>query len=317
MDGWRRAACEVAGVAAREAEPLSRHTTFGIGGPADVWAEVSSEAGLAALLGICQSQQVRAWVMGRGSNLLVSDQGLHGVVVRMAGEMAEVAVEGSRVRAGAGARMDAVVDSCEERGLCGAEFLAGIPGSIGGGLLTNAGAYGRQLSDVVTSVRGLDSGGQVVTLGRDDFSVGYRQPLLPAGFVATEVVLDLVFGRPEPARQVRERRWAKLPSEPSAGSFFRNPDVDEEVAHGYEGTRVQAAAGRVRVPAGWLIERCGLKGRRAGGAMVSERHANFIVNVDRASCADVLELVQVVKAVVEQAAGVRLREEVQLWPGGA
>lgn len=330
MDGWRRAFGEAAGVAARQNEPLARHTTLGIGGPADIWAECGDEAAATTVMGLCRGAGVACRVFGRGSNVLVSDQGLRGVVMRFVGGLGEVVAESGqvtglsggrvaavRVRAGAGASLDAVAAFCEDRGLCGAEFLAGIPGTVGGGLRSNAGAFGRQLSDAVIAVRGVDSEGRVRELGREELSPGYRRPLVPAGLVALSVVLAFLPGRPEPAQAIRERRWERLPSEPSAGSFFRNPEVAEERVQGFEGSRIQVAEGRVRVPAGWLVERCGLKGRRVGDAMVSERHANFIINAGRATCADVLELAEIVKAVVEERTGVRLAEEVELVSGGS
>jgi len=305
----------------RADEPLSRHTTFGIGGPAQYWVEVSSEAELAAVLAVVAVRRMRWWVLGRGSNVLISDQGLPGMVLRLSGELARIEVmveqgEPQRYRAnrvdaggskpvllpadgvlhcGGGAGLDEVATAAEAAGLCGAEFLAGIPGTVGGGLRTNAGAFGRSLSDIVEEVRVMDSDGSSRLLTGAELNRGYRTSVVPEGVIAVRAKLDLVPGVPTPTGEVRSRRREKQPNLPSAGSFFKNP------------------AGE---PAGRLIERCGLKGRRVGAAEVSEKHANFIVNTGGTRFADVYGLAQVVKANVEEQTGILLEEEVQVLPGG-
>lgn len=329
MADWRRDIGDaVARAAVRLDEPLAGHTTFGIGGPADAWVEVPDVDALVGLLRFCRRAGIRWRVLGQGSNVLISDQGLRGVVVRLTGEFGKTALEegsriqgfkGSRVRAldpwspgplepfpvtclaaGAGALLDDVVEASVKAGLRGAEFLAGIPGTVGGGLATNAGAFGRSLSDVVESVVAVDEQGRVSELAGGDLGREYRRPVIREGLVATEVVLRLGPGDAHPAgspaesvSEIRERRRARQPQEPSAGSFYKNPKSE---------------------PAGRIIERCGLKGRRVGGAQVSERHANFIVNTGSARFSDVYELTQVVKAGVEEQAGVLLEEEVQVLP---
>ncbi len=297
MPDWREdTGRALAGAAARaEADvPLAGHTTFRIGGPADLLVEAGDREALGRVLASCRRVGVRCRVLGAGSNVLVSDQGLRGAVVKPVGSLAGIEVAGETVRAGGGARLDGIAVAAAEAGLAGAEFLAGIPGTVGGGLQTNAGAFGRSLSDLVERVTVLDRDGSVRELGTGDIAAGYRQPVVGAGPVVVEVVLRLVRGTPEPVEAVRERRRAKQPGEPSAGSYFKNPE---------------------REPAGALIDRCGLKGRRAGGAQVSEKHANFIINTGGARCADVLELAQVVKATVEEETGILLEEEVQILPG--
>lgn len=278
---------------ARFDEPLARLTTFRIGGPARMLVEVPDRVILARLLVHCANQRIRWMVLGRGSNLLVSSQEFRGVVVRLVGNLAAVRVDGARLSAGAGASFDSVVDAAAEAGLCGVEFLAGIPGTVGGGLLTNAGACGRSIGDAIENLTVIDTAGRIHQLRRTELPSGYRRRLLPDGVVAVEVAFELKAGRPEDAAAVRERRWAKQPGEPSAGSFFRNPASE---------------------PAGRIIDGCGLKGRRIGGAMVSDVHANFIVNSAGASFADVYELSQAVKAVVEETTGIVLEEEVQVVP---
>jgi len=290
---------------------MARHTTFRIGGLADAWVCVRDRQSLGRVLSVCRESGVRTWILGRGSNVLVSDQGLRGVVVCLDGELAEVRGRGTRdggrateLLCGAGAALDAVAEFAEKQGSVGAEFLAGIPGTVGGGLRSNAGAFGRSLGDVAASVIVLDAEGYELTLAGTQLRREYRQPVIEPGLVAVEVMMELTMGNGRRATgesldEIRRQRWTKQPKEPSAGSFFKNPTVGD--GH--------------RVPAGRLIEECGLKGRTIGGAKVSEQHANFLVNTGRARFADVYELVQVIKATVERQTGILLEEEVQYLPG--
>jgi UDP-N-acetylmuramate dehydrogenase len=350
MHDWRTDLGEaVANCAAelRFAEPMARHTTFRIGGLADAWVRVDDRQALARVLWVCRRAGVRTWLLGWGSNVLVSDQGLRGVVVTLGGTLAEMrlerdkGIEGQRDKVtegssehstprsldpsipvsllcGAGASLDEVATYTELQELTGAEFLAGIPGTVGGGLHTNAGAFGRSLGDIVTSVTVLDREGGESRLAGAQIRREYRRPMIEHELVAVEVTVRLekrpgaqgskgTGSEPEPRNpttpepltvaQIRKQRWAKHPTEPSAGSFFRNPEKAGE-----------------RIPAGKLIEQCGLKGRTIGGAKVSEKHANFLVNTGKARFADVYELAQIVKATVEEQTGILLEEEVQYLP---
>jgi UDP-N-acetylmuramate dehydrogenase len=304
MDDWRRGLEQaLAGTDARLrfAEPLCRHTSFRIGGNAEAMVELASEATLARVLCFCQEALLDSYVLGRGTNVLVSDQGLPGLVIRLVGELARLSVAaGHTLVAGAGARLDHVVAAAQEAGLGGVEFLAGIPGAVGGALATNAGAFGWSIGEVILEVSGLDRDGRPWTRTRAELSPRYREPLIDDGLVATRVVFQL--GEPlsgtGTVEEIRSRRSARHPFEPSAGSFFKNPE--------HEGKRI---------PAGRLIEQCGLKGCCVGGARVSEKHANFIVNAGGARCADVYELAQIVKATVEEKTGILLAEEVRILPG--
>ncbi|UCG42616.1 MAG: UDP-N-acetylmuramate dehydrogenase [candidate division WOR-3 bacterium] len=273
--------------------PLAGYTTFGIGGPADMLVTVHDRKALAGVLAACRESGVDWWVLGRGSNVLVSDSGLRGVVVMLGREFGYVKVEDSVLVAGAGAGLDDIAVAAEKAGLRGAEFLAGIPGTVGGGLRTNAGAFDRSLTDVLSKVRVLGRTGRTRTLKKGDFETGYRQPVVDDRLVVIEAELELEPGYPEPVETVRQKRWAKQPQDPSAGSFFRNPESE---------------------PAGSLIDKAGLKGFRVGKAQVSEKHANFIINTGGASFFDVYELAQVVKAKVEEMSGIELEEEVQVLP---
>jgi UDP-N-acetylmuramate dehydrogenase len=340
MHDWRRTLGEaVAGCAAelRFAEPMAQHTTFRIGGLADAWVRADDRQALARVLQVCREAEVRTWLLGRGSNVLVSDQGLRGVVVCLGGRLAEMRLEKdkeaegqgdevtdgsseysiprsldpsipSRLRCGGGAGLDAVATFAEQEGLAGAEFLAGIPGTVGGGLHSNAGAFGRSLGDIVTSVIVLDREGRESVLDGAQLRREYRKPMIDDGLTAVEVTMQLtsecrasnVECRMSP-EDIRKQRWDKHPTEPSAGSFFRNP----------------ATGDGARVAAGKLIEQCGLKGRTIGGARVSDKHANFIVNTGKARFAEVYELAQIIKATVEEQTGILLEEEVQYLPGPA
>ena len=297
MEDWRRdIGAALAGLEAecRPDEPLAGHTTLGIGGPADAWVEVRDRAALEAALGFCRERGVPLTVLGWGSNVLVSDQGLRGVVLRLAGAFEELSADGGRLRVGAGVRMDAIARFAEEQGLAGVGFLAGIPGSVGGGLQTNAGAYERSLADVLVEVELMSRGGEKMTLSGDDLAHGYRSKVVSGDAIAVSVELEPGRGSADPGcDEVLERRRKTQPTEPSAGSFFKNPPGEA---------------------AGELIDRCGLKGLRVGGAAVSKKHANFLVNLGQARCADVRELVQVVKARVEQRTGIMLEEEVETLP---
>ncbi len=295
---------------------MAQHTTFRIGGLADAWVCVRDQQALARVLSVCREVGVPTWLLGKGSNVLVSDQGLRGVVVCLGGEFTRIqGVKDSRIQVsetrplessnpgilsvGAGATLDAVAAFAEREGLAGAEFLAGIPGTVGGGLHSNAGAFGRSLGDVVSGVTVLDPEGNEQVLTGVQLRREYRRRMIEHELVAVEVRMELQPGKPEPAATIREQRWAKHPKEPSAGSFFRNPENGN---------------GR-RVPAGKLIEECGLKGKTIGGAKVSEKHANFLVNTGGARFVDVYQLAQVVKATVEERTGILLEEEVQYLPG--
>lgn len=310
-------------------EPMSAHTTFRIGGPADVWVEAQDRESLARVVVFCSKAGIPWWVLGRGSNVLVSDQGLRGVMIHLGGEFCEISVHGERLAAGGAALLDDIAEACVAAGLCGAEFLAGIPGTVGGGLGTNAGAFGRSLSDVVERVTVMDEKGELAELSGDELSSEYRRPVVKRGLVAVHVLFRLKPGKAESLAEIRARRQARQPAGFSAGSFFRNPirsgtkpqmDTDEHGSSSEPGHRSSVGVNRrtsavtsgIRVPAGQLIDECGLKGRTVGRVQVSERHANFIVNTGGARFCEVYELVQLVKANVEEQTGIVLEEEVQV-----
>ena len=280
----------------RQHEPLAKRTTLRVGGPADVYVEPASEAGLAATLRFCGEQGLPFFVLGRGSNLLVRDGGFRGVVICLAHpEFSRIEVAGGRLRCGAGAKLKAVAGEAKRHDLAGLEFLEGIPGSVGGALRMNAGAMGGWVFDVVESVRGMDFSGQVQEWNRADVVVEYRGcPLFRRHLALGAVLRGQPGDRAEIERRMGEfsrKRWASQPAAPSAGCIFKNPAA---------------------IAAGQLIDELGLKGARVGGAMVSLEHGNFLVTDGTATAADVLALIEIIRAKARSERGIELETEVEI-----
>lgn len=273
---------------------LKDYTTFRIGGPADVLALPRTEAELLKIVSAARLLGAQVFVLGNGSNLLVRDGGVRGVVIALK-HLSEVRTDGVRITAQAGALLPAVAARALKEGLSGLEFASGIPGSLGGAIRMNAGAYGGQMSDVALSARVL-RGGQVVTLSKDELALGYRTSAIRDGDVLIDATLELSRGdKGEIARTMDDlnaRRRDKQPlNYPSAGSTFKRPPGHF---------------------AGALIEVANLKGVSVGGAQVSEKHAGFIVNTGGATAADVLRLISHVQAEVLKSGGVVIETEVHI-----
>ena len=280
----------------RRGEPLARRTTLRVGGPADVFVEPASDADLASVVKFCTGRNVSFFVLGRGSNLLVRDGGFRGVVISLSQpHFSRVEVEGERLLCGAGAKLKDAANSARRAGLGGLEFLEGIPGSVGGALRMNAGAMGGATFDVLESVRFMDRAGNILEKPRAAVPVEYRACRL----FETHIALGAVFkGVPAPLAEIEaklnefnRRRWEVQPALPSAGCTFKNPAA---------------------LPAGKLIDELGLKGTRVGGAMVSMKHGNFIVNDGGASAADVLNLIEIVRRRAKAGRGIDLETEVEI-----
>jgi len=280
----------------RENEPLARRTTLRVGGCADIYVEPASEPELTFILHWCRRQEVPFVVLGRGSNLLVRDGGIRGVVICLAQRsFSRIEVMGYRVHCGAGAKLKQVAMEAKREGVTGLEFLEGIPGTVGGALRMNAGAMGAWTFDVVESIRYMDMEGQAHETSADEVAVEYRSCPLFKDHIALGAVLK---GHPA-AREVVEKRmksfsqkrWDSQPAAPSAGCIFKNPDA---------------------VPAGKLIDELGLKGTRVGGAMVSTEHGNFIINDGGATARDVLELIDIIRARARVQRGIELETEVEI-----
>jgi len=297
----------IAGVRLRLDEPLARYTSMKIGGPADFFIEADSGAALAQVLVALRRHQVPRWLLGNGSNVLISDRGVRGAVIHLAGEFKKIEWrEGGdeiEVAVGAAYAVTQLVRQAARKGYAGLEFAEGIPGSVGGALVMNAGAYGSEFEKVVERVEAVDPDGHALVLTKGQMTFSYRDSHLPAGTVVTRVGLRL--RREEAARvnaKLRElvgKRKSSQPSGfPNSGSMFRNPPGDF---------------------AGRLIEAAGLKGHRVGQAQIAERHANFIVNLGGAKAADVRQLMEAAQSEVRRRFNIELVPEVKFvgeWPAG-
>jgi UDP-N-acetylenolpyruvoylglucosamine reductase len=279
----------------RPEEPLAPRTTWRIGGPARLFAEVEDAPALAALLRWARAERLPAIPLGKGSNVLVPDEGLDAVVFVLSEALAAVSVEAPLVRAGGGASLMSLAVTARNAGLSGTEGLSGIPSSVGGAVRINAGAYGAEIFDLLEEVTLVSRAGALRVVPAASIPHGYRWSALCDGddVVASATLRLRPATREEvDARlaEVRERRKKALPTEPNAGSVFKNPPGDH---------------------AGRLLEACGLKGARVGGAVVSERHANVIVNAGGATAADVRALMARMRGEVRDRLGVDLVPEVE------
>lgn len=277
------------------AEPMTKHTSFHIGGPAELMAQPQSEAELQSLLLKAAEAAVPVTLVGNGSNLLVRDKGIRGLVIKLGSMLRDIKVSGNVLTFGSGVSLAQASKKAAELGLSGMEFAVGIPGSIGGAVYMNAGAYDGEMSKVVKSVRVMDAAGEVSELSAGELDFGYRHSALQGSSkIVTSVTVELTAGDKqaiaEKMADFSNRRITKQPLElPSAGSMFKRPP-------GYF--------------AGTLIDQTGLKGYTVGGAQVSTKHAGFVVNIGGATAADVLQLISDVQAKVFAAHGVHLEPEV-------
>ena len=277
-------------------EPMSRHTTFRVGGPADFFVTPKAKEEVRDVIRICKEAGMPYYIIGNGSNLLVSDAGYRGVIVQIYKEMNEVKVEGDLVKAQAGALLSGIAAKALGAELSGFEFASGIPGTIGGACVMNAGAYGGEMKDVLESVTVLTGEGKIIELGRNELELGYRTSVIAKkGYIVLGAVLKLERGDGEKIKtymdELKEKRVTKQPLEyPSAGSTFKRPE-------GYF--------------AGKLIEDAGLRGFQVGGAQVSEKHCGFVINRNHATAADIMELMRQVQSRVKENSGVDLEPEVK------
>lgn len=277
-------------------EPMSKHTTFRIGGPSDYFVLPKSIEEVKNVTALCKEMKIPFYVLGNGSNLLVSDAGFRGVIIQIYKNMNRIEAEGDVIRAQAGALLSKIAGEALRNELTGFEFASGIPGTLGGAVVMNAGAYGGEMKDVLLEVTVLTGEGEVKVLKKEELDLGYRTSVVSKkGYIALEAVIGLKKGNVEEIRTVmedlKERRTTKQPLEyPSAGSTFKRPE-------GYF--------------AGKLIQDTGLRGFSVGGAQVSEKHCGFVINKDHATAKDVVELMQEVSDRVEAKFGVPLEPEVK------
>ena len=277
---------------------MKDYTTFQIGGPCDILVRPYDEGQVAALIQFCAVNGIRWQVIGNGSNLLAPDGGVSGVVIQIGSNFSYIrkSLKEGELICAAGASLSAAAAFAQKEGLTGLEFAWGIPGNVGGALFMNAGAYGGEMKDIVVSADYVDGMGNARTIGFSEMQFGYRHSVFSdKDWCITKVKMQLRPGDPAEIRRtmenLMERRKSKQPLEyPSAGSVFKRPEGNY---------------------AGALIEQCGLKGRRVGGAQVSEKHAGFIVNLGDASSRDVARLIREIQNTVEEQTGYRLECELR------
>ena len=280
----------------RISEPMNRHTTFRIGGPADYFLLPSTAEEVKKILEICKEKELPYFILGNGSNLLVSDEGYCGVIIQLYRNYGGITVEGTNIRAGAGALLSQIASAAKNASLTGFEFAGGIPGTLGGAVVMNAGAYGGEMKDVLKEVTVMTEQGEIMTIPAEKLEMGYRTSLVKkAGYLVLEAVISLKAGDVEEIKAIMkdltEKRVSKQPLEyPSAGSTFKRPE-------GYF--------------AGKLIMDAGLRGYQVGGAQVSEKHCGFVINKGNATAADVCGLMKDVQKKVQEQFGVTLEPEVK------
>ena len=277
-------------------EPLSGHTSFRIGGPASLLAIPYGEQSLAELLVRIKRQKLIYYILGNGSNLLAQDRGFKGVVIKITKGFKKISRDKNRLTVDSGYSLPALVDYCAKEGLAGLEWAVGIPGSLGGALVMNAGAYGGQMADSVKKVWGFTPDGKKLKLSPKQINFAYRQAHYPKGFVITGAELELKPGRRSTIEKAMRLYFSKRKknqplSLPSAGCIFKNPQGDS---------------------AKRLIAVAGMKGQKLGGAAVSVKHANFIVNQGGATAAEVLALIKTIQQQAYQKLGIRLVPEVKI-----
>ena len=279
-----------------ENEPMSKHTTFRIGGPAELFIMPETIGEIAQVIAVCKEEKVPYFILGNGSNLLVSDKGYQGVVVQLYRSFGKITLEKNEIHAQAGALLSGIAAAAREASLTGFEFAGGIPGTLGGAVVMNAGAYGGEMKDVIKEVTVLTPEEEIITLPSDELQMGYRTSIIKkSGYIVLEAVISLQKGNQEEIRsrmqELAGMRSSKQPlSYPSAGSTFKRPE-------GYF--------------AGKLIMDSGLRGYQVGGAQVSEKHCGFVINAGNATAEDVTTLMKDVQRIVKEKFGVMLEPEVQ------
>ncbi len=278
-------------------EPMKNYTTIKTGGLADIIVMPQSITEIQSVIKICKENDVPYFVMGKGSNLLVSDKGMRCVVVKLGDKFAKITIDGNDVIAQAGVSLSELSEKIMEKSLKGFEFAGGIPGTLGGATAMNAGAYGGEMKDIIKSVKVLNTEGEIINLSSEELEFGYRTSMIQVkNYIVLEVKMEFEKGNYEEiaktTKDLMETRKAKQPLHlPSCGSVFKRP------------------AGHF---AGKLIEDSGLKGKKIGGAKVSKLHCGFIVNVDNATTNDVLDLIELIQKTVKSKFGIQLETEVKI-----
>ena len=277
-------------------EPMKKHTTFRVGGEADYFVLPKTTEEVKGIVALCREMDMPYYILGNGSNLLVGDKGYRGVIIQIYKEMNEITVEGNRIKVQAGALLSKIGSAALNAELTGFEFAAGIPGTMGGAVVMNAGAYGGEMKDVLEDVTVLTLEGEILVLKNEELELGYRTSIVrKKGYIVLGATIALEEGNKESIKarmdELRVQRTTKQPLEyPSAGSTFKRPE-------GYF--------------AGKLIQDAGLRGFQVGGAQVSDKHCGFVINKENATAADVVELMNQVSEIVKEKFGVELEPEVK------
>jgi len=314
-----------------ENEALANHCTFKIGGPARYFFVAKDSEEIVKAAEAAKDLGLNFFVLSGGSNVLFSDNGFDGLVIKVASNKYKVIAEpplnpllGKEgrgvVEADAGVPLSKIVDAAAENGLSGLEWAAGIPGTVGGAVRGNAGAYGKATGDVVEEVEALNQESKIDKYKKEDCKFGYRESIFKReGGIILKVVLKLMSGDKKKIKEEMDKilkaRGEKIPTEPSAGSFMKNVEVTDEIVkiikeHTHEDVPADYLE-KGKIPAAWLIGQCDLKGKQIGGAKISEKHANFIVNTGGATAGDVIALASLIKMKVRDEVGVQLQEEVE------
>jgi len=279
------------------AEPIAKYTTFGIGGPADLFYEAKTREELVRAVRLAQKLNISFFILGAGSNILVADEGLRGFVIAVCNTKFKIQKEDSKFKiiAGAGMKLTELVGVAADRGLTGLEFAAGIPGTVGGAVRGNAGAWQQSIGDFVSSVKIIDESGEFKSLKKEECRFSYRDSRFKR---SNEIILEVNFCLRKGDRKLIKKKIDEYisersgqPKEASAGCVFVNPKPQ---------------------PAGYLIDQCGLKGKKIGDAQISPKHANFIINLGKATADDVLQLIKIAKEEVKKKFGIELKEEICL-----
>ena len=291
LDGLQK----VVGNRVRLREPLSKHTSLKIGGPADYFLELRNIEELTNVIEFSQKENLDSFILGEGTNVLFSDKGFGGLVIQLKGEFEKFSIEGKQVTAGAGVKLNNLVEKLAKRGLAGLEFASGIPGSVGGAIVTNAGTKMGSIGDVMREIK-IFSDGSVKILKKEEIDFSYRHCKLPDKAIVLEVKLGLKNGKKSDIinkikESLKERKRNQPVSTLNAGCVFRNPETCE---------------------AGKLIETAGLKGARLGDAEVSKKHANFIINCGRAKAKDVYNLIEKIRKTVKEKFDIALELELRI-----
>lgn len=277
-------------------ESMKKHTTFKIGGECDIMCEPQSVDEIRAVVDFAKTEKIPYFVMGNGSNLLVSDKGIRGIVIKISDTFSDVNIDGNVIYAECGVLLTRLAKMAQKEGLSGMENISGIPGTLGGAIYMNAGAYGSEIADIIKEVTYLEDG-EIKTANKDGLGFGYRKSIFTdKDAIILSCVIELENGNQEEidekVREVTKKRCEKQPlNYPSAGSTFKRPE-------GFF--------------AGKLIEDCGLKGASVGGAMVSKKHAGFVINTGDATASDVLSLIEKIQQTVYENFGVEIEPEIKL-----